>query len=127
MAGTTVDIDQMSEAIMKQMQDYADVATEDMKKAVKEVAKDCKAEIARTAPKNTGAYAKSWTYATTEQGANNLHVTVYSAKKYYLTHLLENGHVKRGGGRTRAFPHIAPAEEKAKQELEEKIVELLGG
>ena len=31
--------------------------------------------------------------------------------------LLENGHAKRGGGRTRSFPHIAPGEALAEKEL----------
>ena len=29
----------------------------------------------------------------------------------------KNGHAKRGGGRTRAFPHIAPGEALAEKEL----------
>ncbi len=36
-------------------------------------------------------------------------------------HLLEFGHALRKGGRTRAFPHIAPAEEKAAQILEKEV------
>ena len=51
----------------------------------------------------------------------------HSPKKYQLAHLLEKGHAKRGGGRTKAMPHIAPAEENAVKELENDIKKALGG
>ena len=59
--------------------------------------------------------------------SDSLELTVYSPKKYQLAHLLEKGHAKRGGGRTKAMPHIAPAEENAVKELENDIKKALGG
>ena len=43
-----------------------------------------------------------------------------------LAHLLENGHAKRGGGRVRAIPHIAPAEQMGIEQLESDITKALG-
>lgn len=84
-------------------------------------------EIQQTAPKNTGAYAKSWSTKNTKETANTLEVTVYSRTRYQLAHLLEHGHAKRGGGRVAARPHIAAAEEKGEEQLERDIQQALGG
>lgn len=122
-----VRIDQMADEIMKGLKEYADLATDEMKAAVKDAGKLAKEEIAETAPKDTGKYAKSWTSKVTAESSDNIKVTVYSPKKYQLAHLLEHGHAKRGGGRTKARPHIAPAEEKAEKKLEEDIRRALEG
>lgn len=45
------------------------------------------------------------------------------APYYRLTHLLENGHATKNGGRTRAFPHIQYGEEFAQKNYEEFIRE----
>ena len=123
----TVRIEEMAAEIMRGLEEYADLATEDMKKAVKQAGSTVRKEIQQTAPKNTGAYAKSWRTKTTKETASTMEVTVYSPSKYMLAHLLEHGHAKRGGGRVAAKPHIAAAEEKGEAELEREIEKALGG
>ena len=121
MAGSKVRIDQMADEIMKGLTEYADLATDEMKSAVKKAGKTVKDEIKANAPKKTGQYAASWTAKTTLESSHALQITVHSPKKYQLAHLLENGHAKRGGGRVNGTPHIAPAEEAGIRQLEADI------
>ena len=124
---TKVSIDQMASAIMEGLQEYADLATDDLKQSVKKAGKTVKDEIAQTAPKDTGKYAKSWTVKTVKETSNTLDMVVHSKNRYQIAHLLEHGHAKRGGGRVAARPHIAPAEEKAIETLEREVEKALGG
>ena len=121
MASDRVSIDNMAAAIMEGLQEYADLATDDMKKAVKKAGTSARKEIQQNAPQDTGAYAKSWSVKNTKETSNLLEVTVYSKNRYQLAHLLEHGHAKRGGGRVAGKSHIAPAEENAARQLEEEI------
>ena len=50
------------------------------------------------------------------------HATILGTAELMLAHLLEHGHAKRGGGRVRANPHIAPAEEVGVEQLEQDIL-----
>ena len=122
-----VKIDGLAEAVMKELTEYADLATVDMKAAVKKAGHTVKKQIQSTAPKDTGAYSKSWSVKNTKETSKSLEVTVYSRNHYQLAHLLEFGHAKRGGGRVAARPHIAPAEEKAIDTLEREIEKALKG
>lgn len=116
-----VKIDRLADAVMKELTEYADLATMDMKAAVKKAGTTVKKEIQATAPKDTGAYSKSWSVKNTKEISNALEVTVYSRNRYQLAHLLEFGHAKRGGGRVAGRAHIAPAEEIGIKELESEI------
>ena len=121
MATDRVKIDQMAHVIMEGLQEYADLATDEMKAAVKKAGNEAKKDVQDGAPVKSGRYKKSWTVKTTKENSNSLEVTVHSKNRYQIAHLLEFGHAKRGGGRTRAFPHIAPAEQKAAELLEKEV------
>ena len=96
-------------------------------KSVRKAGNAVRKEISQSAPKDTGAYAKSWSVKKTKETSNSLEVTVHSRNRYQLAHLLEFGHAKRGGGRVAARPHIAKAEENAIDTLEQEILKALGG
>lgn len=121
MAGKKVSVDQLADAVAEILGDYAETTEVGMKKAVRDAGNTVKKAIGEGAPVKTGKYAKSWAVKTTKETANALEVTVHSRNCYQLAHLLEHGHAKRNGGRTRAIPHIAPAEEKGMEQLERDI------
>ena len=125
MAGDRCTVSQMADVIMEGLAEYAQLAAEDMKKAVKKAGAEAKKDIQAGAPVKTGAYKKSWTAKTTKETANAMEIVVYSRNRYQLAHLLEFGHALRKGGRTRTFPHIAPAEERAAQTLEREVEKAL--
>ena len=123
--GKTIKPEQLAKEVMDGLEEYAELAVDVMKKEIQETGKSVKQQISQTAPKKSGRYAKSWAVKKTKETSNSLEVTVHSKNRYMLTHLLENGHAKRGGGRVRAIPHIAPAEEMGIRELEERITRSL--
>nr|DAL97216.1 MAG TPA: putative tail component [Caudoviricetes sp.] len=120
-------IDNLANEIIEGLKEYADLASDDVKKAVRKAGNTVRKEISENAPKDTGAYAKSWSVKKTKETSNSLEVTVYSKNRYQLAHLLEHGHAKRGGGRVAARPHIAQAEQSAVETLDSEISKALGG
>jgi hypothetical protein len=124
--GKTIPIDKLAVEVMDGLEEYAELTADVLKKEIQEAGKLAKNQISQTAPRKTGRYAKSWAVKKVSETSNSLEVTVHSKNRYMLTHLLENGHAKRGGGRVASIPHIAPAEEAAVQSLERNIERELG-
>ncbi len=117
-------IDGLADAIRKILDTY--------ESDVMQVAADSAAEateygavlLKKTSPrrKGRGYYARSWTVAKVK-GAYSTRAILHNKEYYQLTHLLENGHQKRGGGRTAGIPHIAPAEKEIVQKFNKDVTE----
>lgn len=121
--------EELSDAVMAGLDEYRKMCVDDMKAAVTETAEFLKKELRKTSPvakkgKYRGQYAKSWRVKKNYETFEKLDLIVY-AGVYWISHLLEHGHAKRGGGWVDAIPHIAPAEEKAEKMLLEDIVTAL--
>ncbi len=127
MGKSKVPVDGLADAINEGLEEYASLATSEMKAAVQKSATAVKKSIKANAPTDTGKYKASWTTKKTAESGHGLTVTVYSKNRYQLAHLLEKGHAKSGGGRVRAIPHIAPAEQEGIEMLEELITKALEG
>ena len=121
MNGQRVSIDDLPTVVKKSLEEYCDFTAEEVKQIVQEVSESVKDEIMEKAPVDTGAYRKSWRFSKEKETATSLSMVVHSEKHYRLTHLLEKGHAKRGGGRVAAQVHIAPAESNAEKMIVEKI------
>ena len=122
MSTTKISVDRLADAVNDALEEYSKLADETMRKAVTDAGKTVRNSIKEGAPVKSGKYAKSWSVKNTKMNSHALEVTVYSRNRYQLAHLLEHGHAKRNGGRTRAFPHIAPAEEIGEKQLEADII-----
>lgn len=134
-----IKIDQLANAVKNELQAYQSLATEDVRKCVKGAAKLVRKQIQKSAPRHRGSYhgkklekrgssgkyRKSFSIVTEIDSPVAVGMTVYSPKDYRLTHLLENGHAKRGGGRVEGRPHIEPAREAGEQYLVSELTKAL--
>ncbi|MGG0260673.1 HK97 gp10 family phage protein [Bacillus mycoides] len=101
--------------LARELQRYAKVVEEDLENEIDEVADIAVSKLRQSGPKKTGAYRKGWRKKKEGNGVV-LHNT-----QGQLTHLLEKGHAKVGGGRVPAQVHIRPVEEYVIDELPRRI------
>lgn len=113
--------DEFAKAVDDILQNYTAGARTVLDESIKETSKEAVKKVKKASPVRTGEYKKSWK---AQQNTSRLRsgATVYAkAPKYRLTHLLEKGHAKRGGGRVKAIPHIAPVNEWAQNDAVERF------
>jgi len=80
--------------------------------------------LRETSPRRTGRYAKGWRVRKAE-GRHEVGYVIHNKTSWQLTHLLEHGHVKRGGGRVQGRPHITPVEQHVAAAFEAAVVEAI--
>lgn len=121
-------IDNLAKEVEKALLDFVGVTEEACEKGVRETAKEAVNELRSAHPSGSGQYGSwdeynsSWKVMQTKTDKRyHRKATIHNENHYQLTHLLENGHALVQGGRTRAFPHIAPVAEKCESELVRNI------
>lgn len=120
----TINVDRLAIAIMSELETYQANTIEDVSHAVKLVARETAAELRETSPVGpTGDYAENWSHRRSpDPGKDFMSMVVYNKKPHYRkTHLLEKGHRAVDGGFVDARPHIARAEAKAYEWLDEQL------
>ena len=124
----SINIDRLADEVVKALEDFRDVTVDVMKDAVdrtaKETVEDIRGNVDASGIKGGGKYRKSWA-AKKDAGARGRYAyakVVYAKDPHYrLTHLLEHGHAKIGGGRVPAYPHVKAAEDSAQERLAQYI------
>jgi len=117
----TVKPDELSSAIAARLKVLSESTATDIEEAVMETSKGTLGIIREKAQAyGWKTYPKNLTYRKGGERAGKLYsgATIYGKNgAYRIAHLLEHGHAKVGGGRTRAFPHWEQGEEYAEKEL----------
>ena len=116
-----IKVDDLAGEIVLAIQAYTEDVSEAIDQVARDTAKDMAKDLRETSPKDTGEYAQGW--AARKEGPGRY--VVYNKKKPQLTHLLEHGHAKRGGGRVEGRPHIKPAADRYVPEFEKKVQQIL--
>lgn len=121
-----VSVDKLAAEIAKGLAEYSQDVVEKVNVSSEAVGKAAVKQLKKTSPKRYGKYAKSWTMKTEpEVGQPHNRIVHVKAPHYRLTHLLEKGHAKVGGGRVEGIPHIRPAEEEVIREFVRKVEEAI--
>ena len=119
--------EQLSDAIIKALEEYQGVTEEAAAKGIMTTAEAAVSELQNSTPAGAGKYGswdkylRGWKRTKLSQTRKGYTEVIHNPKRYQLAHLLENGHALRNGGRARAFPHIAPVAEHAEKMLIDNI------
>jgi len=126
-----ISLSNLSSEILKGFQTYTDGVTEavndEVEQRSKELIKAIKAIKARSPvrDKDGGYYKKGWTRKI-ERIGGTITITAYNKNRGSLVHLLEHGHVIKGGtGRTKAIKHVGPPTEIETALLEQNIKSII--
>ena len=121
-----IKIDQLAAEIAKGLAEYSQDVVEKVNVSSERIGKEAVKRLKQTSPKRYGNYAKSWAMKTEpEVGQPHKRIVHVKAPHYRLTHLLEYGHAKVGGGRVEGRPHIGPAEEEVIREFTREVEEAI--
>lgn len=110
-----------SAEISAELDEAADKISKEALQAVRAASPVHRGEITRKGKRRApGTYKKGW-----KRKRMQGRYVIYNTQPG-LTHLLEHGHAKKNGGRTRPYPHIEANAEIAARKFEEQAKQILG-
>lgn len=118
-------VEGMATEVRAILEGYTDEISENVQTEVDYVTDQCLKKIQDDSPKKTKKYSRSWKKKVTEKTIFKKRNIIHNLKYYRLTHLLENGHALRTGGRARSYPHIKKNELWAAEELVKRTEEVV--
>jgi RNA 3'-terminal phosphate cyclase len=122
----SINVDHLAAEIARDLAIYSQSVVEKVNVSSEQVGKEAVKQLRRTSPKDTGEYAKSWDMKT-EPAVGQPHKRIVYARDphHRLTHLLEHGHAKAGGGRVEGKPHVRPAEQEVIRRFTAEVEEAI--
>lgn len=122
-----IDSGRTRDAINAILAEYGEAAFDAIQEASKDTAKEVVKELKKAGDFNNGNdFRKGWTQKT-ESARFGASAVVYNKTKPGLAHLLEFGHAKQNGGRTKAFNFIAPIVDTIETTFLENFEKHMGG
>ena len=113
--------------IMRELTRYTEEVAQEIEEAADRRAKEAVKTLKETSPRSEKKhkhYADGWAIKKQKSGGT-LEITIYNRRKPHLTHLLEYGHLKKGGTRVNGIPHIEPVQEKLNREFAADCEEII--
>lgn len=114
--------DELASELSRSLVEWTNEVAESIDAAANLVTKELLSDIREDSPGTgrAGSYKRGWSRKKLKYS-----YVVYNRFKPWLTHLLEFGHARRGGGRVNCIPHIKKNEERAKERFEDLCVDIV--
>lgn len=123
-----ISIGELEKVISEELTLFSSDVTKKVKESSDEVMKELVTNTKNDANKRTGAFAKAISSKRILETPNSrINAWYVKDPEYRKTHLLEKGHAKRNGGRTKAYGFVNKNEEIAVSEYEKKVEEVIKG
>lgn len=125
----SVSLNRLDKELVRAIKEYTDDVIDAVEKEIDDTSKKILKEVKSGGPyeDQTGKYKKGFarTKIDSSYKGGSFGYTIWNKKHYQRVHVLEFGHVKVGGGRVKAYPHLGPAWDKYGKDLDKRIEKII--